>query len=49
MPPYRTDAPFPAATALSRRGINLHSGTALTTAEIEAVCAALWELAKAAP
>jgi len=49
MPPYRTDAPFPAATALSRRGINLPSGTALTTAEIEAVCAALWELAKAAP
>jgi perosamine synthetase len=44
-PPYRTDAPFPAATDLSRRGINLPSGNALTLEQIGTVCAALRELA----
>jgi perosamine synthetase len=44
-PPYRTDAPFPVATDLSRRGINLPSGNALTLEQIGTVCAALRELA----
>ena len=44
-PPYRTDAPFPVATELSRRGINLPSGNALTLEQIGTVCAALRELA----
>jgi perosamine synthetase len=43
-PPYRTDAPFPVATRLSRTGINLPSGTGLTTEEIATVCRALHEL-----
>ena len=44
LPPHRTDGAFPVATDLSRRGINLPSGTGLTTAEIETVCRALREL-----
>lgn len=46
LPPYRSDAPFPRATALSRRGINLPSGTGLTLDEIATVCRALRELAR---
>ena len=45
-PPYREDGPFPVATRLSRTGINLPSGTGLTTEEIATVCRALHELAK---
>jgi dTDP-4-amino-4,6-dideoxygalactose transaminase len=41
-------AGFPVAGALSRQGINLPSGTALTPAEVATVCAALRELANAA-
>jgi perosamine synthetase len=48
MPPYRTESPFPVSTQLSRQGINLPSGTALTAAEIATVCQALRELANAA-
>jgi perosamine synthetase len=48
MPPYRCDGAFPAATLLSRQGINLPSGTALTAGEIATVCGALRELANAA-
>ena len=48
MPPYRCDGAFPAATLLSRQGINLPSGTALTADEIATVCGALRELADAA-
>jgi perosamine synthetase len=48
MPPYRSDEAFPVATALSRQGINLPSGTGLTAAEIAQVCAALRELAAGA-
>jgi perosamine synthetase len=48
MPPYRCDGAFPAATLLSRQGINLPSGTALTAGEIATVCGALRELADAA-
>jgi perosamine synthetase len=48
MPPYLTSAPFPVSTELSRQGINLPSGTALTPAEIATVCRALRELANAA-
>jgi perosamine synthetase len=48
MPPYRADGPFPVSTRLSRQGINLPSGTALTAAEIATVCLALRELANAA-
>ncbi|MBI3456097.1 MAG: DegT/DnrJ/EryC1/StrS family aminotransferase [Candidatus Rokubacteria bacterium] len=46
LPPYRSDAPFPVATALSRTGINLPSGTGLTPEEIATVCRALRELAR---
>jgi perosamine synthetase len=49
MPPYHGDAGFPVATELSRQGINLPSGTALTAGEIATVCQALSELANAAP
>jgi perosamine synthetase len=45
-PPYREDGSFPVATRLSRTGINLPSGTGLTTEEIATVCRALRELAK---
>ncbi len=45
-PPYRTDAPFPVASALARTGINLPSGTGLTADEIATVCRALRGLAK---
>ncbi len=48
MPPYRCDGAFPTATLLSRQGINLPSGTALTAGEIATVCGALRELADAA-
>jgi perosamine synthetase len=48
MPPYRCDGAFPAATLLSRQGINLPSGTALSAGEIATVCGALRELADAA-
>src|SRR5579863_8649113 len=47
-PPYRSDDPFPVAASLSRRGINLPSGTALRPEEIATVCGALRELANAA-
>jgi perosamine synthetase len=46
LPPHRVDGAFPVATDLSRRGINLPSGTGLTLDEIAAVCAALRELAR---
>lgn len=46
LPPYRTEASFPVATALGRTGINLPSGTGLTAAEIQTVCHALRELAR---
>ena len=49
LPPYRTEGGFPAAAALSRQGINLPSGTALTSEEIATVCRALRELAEPAP
>lgn len=45
-PPYRVDAPFPVATALGAKGINLPSGTGLLPLEIAAVCDALRELAR---
>jgi perosamine synthetase len=45
LPPHRVAAPFPVATALSRRGINLPSGTGLALDEIATVCRALRELA----
>jgi perosamine synthetase len=45
LPPYRLAAPFPVATALSARGINLPSGTGLRPEEIAVVCDALRELA----
>jgi perosamine synthetase len=48
LPPYRSGDPFPAAAALSRQGINLPSGTALSAGEIATVCQALRELANAA-
>jgi perosamine synthetase len=41
LPPYRLEAPFPVATDLGARGINLPSGTGLTLEEIATVCAAL--------
>ncbi len=44
LPPYRVDAPFPVATALAARGINLPSGTGLRAEEIAVVCDALREL-----
>ncbi len=47
LPPYRTALPFPVATALARKGINLPSGTGLRPEEIATVCAALRELAGA--
>jgi perosamine synthetase len=47
MPPYRLEGSFPVATALSRQGINLPSGTALSAEEIATVCQALRELANA--
>jgi perosamine synthetase len=48
LPPYRVDGPFPGATSLARRGINLPSGSTLSGEEISRVCSALRELAKAA-
>ncbi len=48
MPPYQSGQAFPAATRLSRQGINLPSGTALTADQIATVCGALRELANAA-
>jgi perosamine synthetase len=45
LPPYRVDAPFPVATAVAARGINLPSGTGLRPDEIAVVCNALRELA----
>jgi perosamine synthetase len=48
MPPYASGGAFPAATTLSRQGINLPSGTALGAEEISTVCRALRELANAA-
>jgi perosamine synthetase len=45
MPPYRLDAPFPVATSLGARGINLPSGTGLQLEEIATVCDALRALA----
>lgn len=47
LPPYLDGGAFPVATALSRQGINLPSGTALTPDEIATVCGALRELANA--
>ena len=46
LPPYRQDAPFPVATALGAKGINLPSGTGLRSDEIATVCDALRELAR---
>jgi len=43
-PPYRAEAPFPVATTISRRGINLPSGTGLSLNEINTVCQAMREL-----
>ena len=51
LPPYLSDDPFPPfpnATSLARRGINLPSGTTLRSEEISRVCRELRELAKAA-
>ena len=45
MPPYATEEYFPVAEDISRRGINLPSGNALTRAQIMRVCEAVWELA----
>src|SRR5262249_13038399 len=45
MPPHRLDAPFPVATSLGARGINLPSGTGLQLEEIATVCDALRALA----
>jgi perosamine synthetase len=47
LPPYRLDAPFPVATALGAKGINLPSGTGLRHDEIATVCRALRELCRA--
>ena len=47
-PPYLDGGSYPVATALSRQGINLPSGTALAPDEIATVCGALRELANAA-
>jgi perosamine synthetase len=44
LPPYASSAPFPVATRLGRTGINLPSGTGLTTEEIATVARALREL-----
>ena len=41
LPPYRQDAPFPVASSLGARGINLPSGTGLRVEEIATVCEAL--------
>jgi len=46
LPPYRLDAPFPVATALGVKGINLPSGTGLQPDEIATVCDALRELSR---
>jgi perosamine synthetase len=46
LPPYRLDAPFPVATALGAKGVNLPSGTGLQPHEIATVCSALRELAR---
>ena len=45
LPPYRVDTPFPVATSLGARGINLPSGTGLTLEEVATVCGALRALA----
>ena len=45
LPPYHVDSPpFPVATALGAKGMNLPSGTGLLPHEIAAVCDALREL-----
>ena len=44
LPPYRSDAPFPVATTLSAKGINLPSGTGLRLDEIATVCDAVRQL-----
>jgi perosamine synthetase len=41
LPPYHLDTPFPVATSLGARGINLPSGTGLILEEINTVCGAL--------
>jgi perosamine synthetase len=46
LPPYRQDAPFPVATALAAKGLNLPSGTGLRSDEIAQVCDALRELSR---
>ena len=46
LPPYRVGTPFPVATTLSAKGINLPSGTGLLQEEIARVCDALRELAR---
>jgi len=48
LPPYLDGGSYPVASALSRQGINLPSGTALSPDEIATVCGALRELANAA-
>jgi perosamine synthetase len=45
LPPYRSAAPFPVATALAAKGINLPSGTGLRPEEISQVGDALRALA----
>jgi perosamine synthetase len=45
LPPFRQDGPFPVATTLSARGINLPSGTGLRAEEIATVCDAVRALA----
>lgn len=45
-PPYRSEAPFPVAEGLARKGLNLPSGTPLTSEAIGTVCRALRELAR---
>ncbi len=45
LPPYLSSDAFPVASGLSRRGINLPSGTGLGVDEIAAVCQALRDLA----
>jgi perosamine synthetase len=44
LPPYRSAAPFPVASALAAKGINLPSGTGLRPDEVSLVCRTLREL-----
>ncbi len=46
LPPYRRADPYPVAADLARRGLNLPSGNGLDPDEIQAVCAAIAELAR---